>query len=343
MRAACLLALVACGGGNPAKPDGTVAGSDGSGSGCQPIGATGQFYRRTPEPRLLAGAMGDGNSLGDPDLLFDGTTWHLYYGTSNGGAIIVRHATSTDLVAWTIDPNPAVQFASNASVTKTPAGFFMMHDNRTSLEGATSTDGSAWNNAGFTGTGFDANATLADPEVVYVAGTYHLWFAIQSATVVGIGHATSTDGVAWTVVQWPVKSLSRLQTDDKTGGRAPSVIYDAPHCRWEMWLVNDQAGDTSAQTVQFANMAGVWHATSMDAMTWQLYYTSPRDFSWMATAAGEHLGMRRGADVAANGNARYLIYTGYDDQNVPSGFTLPTAGGTTSAVMTLDLATRDAP
>jgi hypothetical protein len=53
--------------------------------------------------------------------------------------------------------------------------------------------------------------------------------------------------------------------------------------------------------------------------------------------------MRAGADIAIKSTGRYMLYTGFDDQGVPSGSTLPTRTGSTSGVMTLNLATRDAP
>jgi hypothetical protein len=194
-------------------------------------------------------------------------------------------------------------------------------------------------------------AIVADPELAYVAGTYHLWFSsfacdgTSCGTVkdYGIGHATSTDGVHWTVAEAPVRSLLRTMIDPTTGGSQPSVIYDAIHCRWEMWLHSDATGDTDAQPVVFNNMAGVWHATSMDGMTWSINYNGTRDLAWMQSSSGEHLGLLTGADVAAKSSARYLLYVGFDDQNVPSGFVLPTHSGTTPGVMALDLAARDAP
>ena len=51
---------------------------------------------------------------------------------------------------------------------------------------------------------------------------------------------------------------------------------------------------------------------------------------------------RAGADVASKNGGRYMLYTGFDNMNVPSNGTLPTNSGSTSGVMTLSLATRDA-
>jgi hypothetical protein len=140
-----------------------------------------------------------------------------------------------------------------------------------------------------------------------------------------------------------VRSLLRAQITPTSGGAQPAVIYDAVHCRWEMWLHSDLANDTAAQTVQFNDMAGVWHATSLDGLSWSVDYTGVRDLAWMSSAAGEHLGLLTGADVAAKDGGRYMIYVGFDDQNVPGGFVLPTSSGIVSGVTAIDVATRDVP
>jgi hypothetical protein len=205
-------------------------------------------------------------------------------------------------------------------------------------------------------TGADAypgatGAIVADPEIVYVAGTYHLWFSsfacdgttCQTNLAFGVGHATSTDGVHWTVAEAPVRSLLTATIDPNSGGGQPSVLYDAAHCRWEMWLTADKAGDTASQPALFNNMAGVWHASSMDGVTWHTEYTDQRDLTWSATEPGEHLGLLTGADVGQQGNVRFMVYVGFDDQNVPANFFVfdHSAQGFESGVFALDVAARN--
>jgi hypothetical protein len=217
--------------------------------------------------------------------------------------------------------------------------------------------------AGLVLTGADAypgagGALVADPEVVFVGGMYHLWFSSFACTgtncsVVesfGISHATSTDGVNWTVDAAPITSLLRASADKTTGGAQPSVVYDDVHCRWEMWLTSDSpATENDNQPIEFNNMVGVWHATSTNGSTWSINYNFARDLTWDQTASGEHLGLLTGADVASKGTGRYMVYVGFDDQNVPTGSFLPdrtaaTGGaGFQPGVMTLNVATRDAP
>ena len=162
-----------------------------------------------------------------------------------------------------------------------------------------------------------AGAIVADPELALVDGTYHLWFSslaclggtCETLTDSGIGHATSPDGIAWTVQEAPVRSLLRASADPKTGGQQPTVIYDAVHCRYEMWLTNDlPAHENDNQPTEFANMVGLWHADSTDGMTWSINYVARA--TWYGTQAtpdpGEQLGLRTGAD--RRDGRRLMVY-----------------------------------
>jgi predicted GH43/DUF377 family glycosyl hydrolase len=198
-----------------------------------------------------------------------------------------------------------------------------------------------------------AGAIVSDPDVVVVDGVYHVFFSSFScrgadcATVetTGVAHASSTDGIHWNVVEAPVRSLLRATADPTSGGAQPSVIYDAAHCRWELWLSNDLPADTTAQPVDLANTAGVWHTASSDGAAWDsINYAFARDLTWSASQPGEELGMRAGGDVGANGSGRLMLFVGYDGDGAPSGATLPLrTGGTTPGVFALNVATRDLP
>lgn len=201
-----------------------------------------------------------------------------------------------------------------------------------------------------------SDGIVADPELVLVGSTYHLFFSSFTcsgtgcATIdsYGVSHATSTDGIHWTIEAAPIRSL--LRTSALTsGGAQPSVIYDAIHCKWEMWLKSDSDADVMSQPVAFNNMAGVYKAESVDGLSWNVNYAFSRDLAWMQTEPGEGLGLLTGVDVAANGNGRLMLYVGFDDQNVPSGFVLPlrsppaAPNSFTAGVFALNVATRDLP
>ena len=122
------------------------------------------------------------------------------------------------------------------------------------------------------------------------------------------------------------------------------MIYDAVHCKWEMWLKSDADADVTNQPVAFNNMAGVYKAESTDGLSWNVNFAFSRDLAWMQAEPGEGLGLLTGVDVAANGNGRLMLFVGFDDQSVPNGFVLPLrAGGTTAGVFALNVATRDLP
>ena len=196
-------------------------------------------------------------------------------------------------------------------------------------------------------------AIVRDPDVVYVDGVYHAFFSSFSCegancaavSDLGVAHASSTDGITWTVLEAPIKSLLRASSDDTTGGQQPSVIYDVEHCRWELWQTSDLANENDNQPVELDNMVGVWKAESPDGHQWSVFYAGPREIAWSASspAAGEKLGLRSGVDVAQNSSGRLMLYVGFDDQNVPAGFSLPTTTGVRSGVMTVNVATRDLP
>jgi len=199
-----------------------------------------------------------------------------------------------------------------------------------------------------------AGALVADPELVYRDGRYQLWFssfACRSAsaqcdtvTAFGIGHATSLDGVTWTAAaQNPIPGLLRDPILPGTGGQQPSVVWDARRCRYELWLTSDGAGENDNQPIEFNNMVGVFRATSSDGQAWQVDYTGARDLTWNPLAPGQPLGLLTGADVAARGDQRLMLYVGFDDHDIPTDFYLPdrTAVGYRPGVMALEVATRD--
>lgn len=398
----------ACGDDGGARHDAASDGPD-SDLRCQPQGATGQFIRRAGNPRLLPRQdFPDGMidiHIADPDVRWSAATqrWDVYFGALHGTSYasgdlvpIIRRASSADRMTWTVDDEPSLRAATDATAwdhTHTEAPTVIMNpaappDRRylmlyagasevfphpgytfahSQIGAAFSADGRAFTRIpaslsphgeeGLVLTGKQVHPTavdaiVADPEVVLVDGIYHLFFSSFScggtncATIetTGIGHATSADGITWTVAEAPVRSLLRASADLKTGGAQPSVVYDVSHCRWEMWFTSDLAGDVNSQPVAFNNMAGVWHATSTDGNAWSVNFVFARELAWMASEPGEELGLRGGADVGDSGSGRLMLYVGFDDDDVPTGFTLPLrAGGTTPGVSALNVATRDLP
>lgn len=382
-------------------------GVDAPPSECRAQGAIGQFIRRAGNPQITTGAplFTDGKvdlHMEDPDVHWDGAQWVAYWGANHASAFgaddrvrLIRRATSTDRVNWTVDDEPALvqnaepgawenMFLDAPTVVFNPDApadrrYLMLYAGADSLfhvprypfpayriGAAFSADGRTFTRIsesesphGVEGLVltpqqvFSAkfDGVVADPELVVVDGVYHLFFSSFSCSGAscetpetrGVAHATSKDGIQWTVEEAPVRSL--LRTSELTsGGEQPSVVYDPVHCNWELWLRHDGEQDVAGQPVDFSNMAGVYRASSTDGVSWSVNYAFTRDFSWDPTKPGESLGLRTGADVAIQGNGRLMLYVGFDDDDVPSGFVLPSrGGGTQPATMTLNVATRDLP
>jgi len=373
---------------------------------CAPIGAQGQFTRRTGNPRMVAGAAFTDAKLdvaiADPDVQWDGSKYILYYSathatsfTSTDDVPVIRRATSPDRMTWTVDDAPVLTVSTDVAAwdrtnTRAPTviynaaapadrRYLMLYTGangtfpypgytieNNAIGAAFSADGitftrisasdSPQGKAGQVITGktvypASTNGTVADPDLALVNGVYHVWFSsfactgtnCETVTDQGVAHASSTDGIHWTVSPAPIRSLLRMSSDTKTGGQQPSVIYDEEHCRYELWLTSDVGTENDVQPIELDNTMGVFKAESTDGATWSLNYMRPRDLLWSQTEAGEHLGIRTGIDLAQNTTGRLMLYVGFDDQNVPANSTLPTRTGTQAGVMTLNVATRDLP
>ncbi len=171
---------------------------------------------------------------------------------------------------------------------------------------------------------------LADPEIVFHDGVWHLWFSSfgcsSGCSVVdayGIAHASSEDAIHWTVdADAPLSALLRDPGSPTTGGSQPSVLWDAERCQWELWMTSDTDGASDDQPVAFNNASGFFRATSPDGADWSVDLDAP-DLSWDADAPGEDLGLLTGADAAVTPEGRVLAYVGFTAEDVPAGFYLP--------------------
>lgn len=119
-------------------------------------------------------------------------------------------------------------------------------------------------------------ARIADPSVVVDGATYRMWFEANggSSGQGAIGHATSDDGLTWTIRDasgntgmgaGPVLSARGGAGFDAVGVHAPSVAFDPPSAtiaggRWTLWY---EASDNLSST---ENTIGV--AYSADGMNW---------------------------------------------------------------------------
>ncbi|MBI5538197.1 MAG: hypothetical protein HY898_36080 [Deltaproteobacteria bacterium] len=160
---------------------------------------------------------------------------------------------------------------------------------------------------------------VADPEIVVVDGTWHLYFSSMPVDVsytplaFGISHATSTDGLHWTMSQGnPVVP----------GGMQPSVVYNDAIPRFELFYNGDSDAEKSQAPSQFNPSVFVSHATSTDGASFQ--EASPKHvFAWDGSHSYEAYGWLTGADVALRPDGYWLFYTGFSKDAVPKDFWVP--------------------
>lgn len=166
-------------------------GSDGSGStaiglATSPDGIT--WTKHPGNPVLTSSQTWDAARVANPDVIFDGATYHMWYtGVNASGISRIGHATSADGVAWTKDvDNPVLTVG-----------------------------------AGGTWEGEDVNT----PSVVRVGSAYHMWYTGYDGSYSRIGHALSSDGTVWTKDPTnPVIDVGKVGDWDWLNAYSPDVV-----------------------------------------------------------------------------------------------------------------------
>jgi hypothetical protein len=119
-------------------------------------------------PVLNVGLPGtwDDTHVAAPSVLYDGSTYRLWYDGNDGSIRRIGYATSLDGIEWT-------KYSGNPVFGLGPSG--------------------SWD---------DSMAT--HPTVVYDGSIYHMWYAGSHAYDIGLGYASSSDGITWTRYHDPV-------------------------------------------------------------------------------------------------------------------------------------------
>lgn len=156
------------------------------------------WEKNAGNPVLENGSSGewDNGNLKAPSVVFDGSEYHMFYDafTNNAGNSI-GHATSTDGISWTKDPqNPIL-----------------------------SSEGGTW----------DYN-TAELQTVVYCNDTFHMWYSGGRFLEWDIGFATSVDGSMWVKHDNnPVLPKGAAESWESGLVSMPAVIVD--DSRFKMW------------------------------------------------------------------------------------------------------------
>jgi hypothetical protein len=149
-------------------------------------------------PVLTTGPEGswDDYVLYPHGILFDGTTYHMWYGGHDGTNVRIGYASSNDGISWEKHPeNPILDLGE-----KGEWDYYWAYR----------------------------------PCVLYKDNTYHMWYSGYDLSTVRIGYATSQDGISWEKnPQNPVLDLGEVGVWDDGHTGAPSVLYmDGKYHMW---------------------------------------------------------------------------------------------------------------
>jgi predicted GH43/DUF377 family glycosyl hydrolase len=258
----------------------------------------GAWVKEATNPVLRPGAAGawDDGGVESPDVLYDGTQFHMWYTGLRSGSDTsqIGHATSADGVVWQKDPNnPALPIADNLfewdhAAVSAPAVIYnpadadptqrwrMWYVGRNSFFNysigyAYSADGLTWTKsddnpvlvASVDLGDWDDEAVLA-PTVIYQGGQYHMWYAAKGPQL-QVGYATSPDGVAWTQhAANPVLTPGTINQWDNGEIAAPAVQVEGGS--YEMWYQGVNL---------FLERTYIGYATASNATGWSKALVNP--------------------------------------------------------------------
>ena len=203
-------------------------------------------YPANPVLELGADGSWDDVHTSHPSVLFDGSTYHLWYVGDNGSLRGIGYARSNNGVVWEKYPgNPLLtdgmgdvwdgEFVSQPSVLYDGTQYRMWYagyDGTNMRIGyATSDDGIAWNKNAANpvldlgeGGAWDAMG-LSSPTVMYDGTQYRMWYAGYDGSSLRIGYATSADGVVWNKdASNPVLDLGASGLWDAVGVSGPTTV-----------------------------------------------------------------------------------------------------------------------
>ena len=227
------------------------------------------------------------------DVLFDGTTYHMWFSSWDSVNTRIGYATSPDGIAWTkYSGNPVLDIGlpgswdesavSSATVVYNESVYHMWYlgvdtSGVNRLGYATSPDRIVWtkyaNNpvmdVGPPGTWDDAGILFGD--VIFTSSLYQLWYTGWDSTNLRIGYATSPDGINWTKYAGnPVLNLGEAGSWDSAGVTSPTVVYH--NNTYHLWY---SGGEEMQPGNPFLNDPLPGYATSSDGINWTKYAGNP--------------------------------------------------------------------
>ena len=234
------------------------------------------WERYAGNPVLDVGPAGswDDHLVGFQSVLFDDTTYHMWYCGDDGTNIRIGYVTSLDGVTWTKDTlnNPVLDlgpagsweddWVHSPSVVFDGDTFHMWYTGtnggtpppyRELIGYATSPDGLTWTKDTLNNPVLDVGPPgswddyfVAAAFVRFDGDTFHMWYTGANGTYLRIGYATSPDGVTWTkdTLNNPVLDVGAAGSWDDYYVYGSSVVFDTATSTYKMWYTGgDEAWD----------------------------------------------------------------------------------------------------
>ena len=205
----------------------------------------------------------DGKNVGGPCVLFDGTTYKMWF-DGEGAKAQIGYATSTDGVTWTkYSDNPVLKVGESDQwdhlFIYCPVVIFDGVEYKMWYQGAgssyllTSSIGLATSPDGITWTKHQKNPVIepgsdgrwdsgeiSPGDVIFDGETYKMWYSGRFPSWGNIGYATSPDGLTWTKYRYnPVLGRGSFGAwDDKAVWMPDIMLIDSTYHMWYSGRLN---------------------------------------------------------------------------------------------------------
>ncbi|MHC4570460.1 MAG: glycoside hydrolase family protein [Planctomycetota bacterium] len=254
-------------------------------------------YTGNPIANLADKIPGMKGGFSDPSVLYADGKYHMWFPCNNGKVSQICYGTSDNGIQWETHPEPVLKLGKPGSwddyncdtptVIKDGPIYKMWYSGYSRVQPsiyknigyATSHDGIHWTRLpakkspyGKESVVFTMDETkqgeiysIADPVVVKVNGTYHMWyngFGTKPFSMLAISHATSSDGINWqrdplNPVLIPSKPWEMVK--EKEGAvNQPTVLWNGKN--FEMWYGSFKD--------KYMRYSAISHAVSKDGSKW---------------------------------------------------------------------------
>jgi predicted GH43/DUF377 family glycosyl hydrolase len=292
------------------------------------------WTKSAANPVLDIGPSGswEGEDLGSPFVLHDGTVYHMWYSGDDDFVARIGYATSIDGHTWTKSPvNPVLDIGpfdigpsgswedyivGPCSVLYDSQKFYMWYSGSDGtnirIGYATTSDSDKWKkntanpvlDLGPSGSWDDERVFTSS--VLFDGITYHMWYSGYDGTNHRIGYATSPNGVTWTKsLANPVLDLGPTNSWGDKHAHHPIVIQNG--ALFQMWYTGDNGIN-----------ARIGYATSPDGISWTKHPSNPvLDLGSLSSWDDTHVTYPM---VIYNGATYQMWYSGIDGGNARIGY-----------------------